>query len=905
MNKKEMLESPYIGCELHQDYALLYSRRGDFSVILKIKNPVEQYSADIESYYDFHYIMSNIIKIVGAGCSIQKQDILSKQTYKVEKQTGNYLTDSYFKHFEGREYTKLDTYLIITGENLRNKFFAYDDNKFKSFLINVRKIQDFLDSRKITNYALNRDETIEYLYRFFSLSFDKETFSFDNIKARKNQLNIGEKKVKCISLVNIEEVEMPTQIKPFKVINVANRDFPVDTFNFLYKVPNVDLVIYNQLIQIPDQRKEINKLEAKRKKHSSMPDPANELCVEDIDKTLSDIAREGQLLVYTFNNIIISSKGNLQTAFNFIESSMFEVGIIVSKQTYNQFELFMSSLPANVQRIKAYDKFLTTSDAALCLMFKEYTPISDDSDFICYLTDRQGIPLGVDISDLPVHQGRTNNRNKFILGPSGSGKSFYTNSMLRQYFDQNADIVIVDTGHSYSGLCKRCNGKYITYTEEKPITMNPFRIRIVEYNEEKREFLKSLIALIWKGSDGSINQVEDTLLSNVISSYYNNYFHGIGFTGYTDKEKEDIRISMLKDWETDTDNNKPSKEEILKKIEAHINEEENKLLSQTKGEKRVESLSFNSFYDYAIVEIERIIETEKIHFDLNTFKYVLKKFYKGGDFERILNDDFDNTLFDETFIVFEIDAIKEHKILFPIVTLIIMDVFLQKMRLKPNRKVLCIEEAWKALASPIMAGYILYLYKTVRKFYGEAIVVTQELDDIIGNEIVKNSIINNSDATILLDQTKFKDNYKDISSLLSLSEVEQSKIFTINNLDNKDNRPRFKEVYIKMGAWGSVYGVEVSPQEYFTFTTEKIEKDAMSKYREIEADFEKSLESFINDLQLSKLKNNEFCMVVNSSLFASMVDSGMTTRSIIEKVVEDLQKTRQPISDYLRKTQSK
>ena len=261
-----------------------------------------------------------------------------------------------------------------------------------------------------------------------------------------------------------------------------------------------------------------------------------------------------------------------------------------------------------------------------------------------------------------------------------------------------------------------------------------------------------------------------------------------------------------------------------------------------------------------------ICEEEEVSFDLAKYKFILKKFYKGGQLEKTLNDDFENSLFDERFIVFEIDAIKEDPLLFPIVTLIIVDVFIQKMRLKKNRKALIIEEAWKAIASPMMAGYILYLYKTVRKFWGMAMVVTQELEDIISNAVVKNSIVNNSDIICLLDQTKFKDNYDEIAQLLSLSDVEKKKIFTINQLQNREGRNRFNEVYIKRGAKGQVFGVEVSLHEYFTFTTERIEKDTVGYYQAIYGSFQEALDCFIADLKKSKLKQGTWVIQASTVL---------------------------------------
>ncbi|WP_446741269.1 TraG/VirB4 family ATPase, partial [Sphingobacterium multivorum] len=206
----------------------------------------------------------------------------------------------------------------------------------------------------------------------------------------------------------------------------------------------------------------------------------------------------------------------------------------------------------------------------------------------------------------------------------------------------------------------------------------------------------------------------------------------------------------------------------------------------------------------------------------------------------------------------------QNKTLFPIVTLVIMDLFLQKMRHRTfQRKALVIEEAWKAIASPLMAGYIVYLYKTVRKFYGEIVVVTQELGDILGNPIVKDSILANSDTICLLDQSKFHSNYDEIAKLLSITDVERRKIFTINKLQNKEDRSRFKEVYIRRGTVGEVYGVEVSLFQYLAFTTEKPEKSAVKIYADHFGNYKDGLTAFVKDLEYSGKALNDFVGEVN------------------------------------------
>lgn len=379
-------------------------------------------------------------------------------------------------------------------------------------------------------------------------------------------------------------------------------------------------------------------------------------------------------------------------------------------------------------------------------------------------------------------------------------KASTCNSVVRQLHEQNTDVVMVDTGNSYEGLCEYLNGKYISYTEEKPITMNPFRISRQELNVEKTGFLKNLVLLIWKGSQGTVTKTEDRLIDQVITEYYDVYFNG--FDGFTPIQRDDLRKSLQVDARNNSYGKPETEAEKAERIEHEIDETE-----QRRKELKVESLSFNTFYEYSVQRIPDICrENSLTGIDLSTYRYMMKDFYRGGNHDKTLNEEMDGTLFDETFAVFEIDAIKDDPLLFPIVTLIIMDVFLQKMRLKKNRKVLVIEEAWKAIASPLMAEYIKFMYKTARKFWASVGVVTQEIQDIIGSEIVKEAIINNSDVVMLLDQSKFKERFDGIKAILGLTEVDCKKIFTINRLENKEGRSFFREVFIRRGHESNVYG---------------------------------------------------------------------------------------------------
>ncbi len=452
--------------------------------------------------------------------------------------------------------------------------------------------------------------------------------------------------------------------------------------------------------------------------------------------------------------------------------------------------------------------------------------------------------MAIDITGKEGAVKYTDNSNFFCLGPSGSGKSFHMNSVVRQLWEQNTDIVMVDTGNSYEGLCEYVGGKYISYTEEHPITMNPFRFEKTEFNVEKVGFLKNLVMLIWKGNgaDVKVSKTEDSLVEQVINEYYQAYFEG--FDRYTESAAASQRRTIRQALMLVPENKLLTREQIDAKIHAILTDRELR-----RAELKVKDLSFNTFFEYSTERLPQIMAENSLHdVDLDSYSYQLSKFYLSGKLERTLNENMDTTLFDETFIVFEIDSIKDDPLLFPLVTLIIMDVFIQKMRIKKNRKCLVIEEAWKAIASPMMAEYIKYLYKTARKFWASVGVVTQEIQDIIGSPIVKEAIINNSDIFMLLDQSKFKERFGEIKTILGLTDVECKKIFTINRLDNKENRAFFREVFIRRSTNSDVFGVEEPRECYMTYTTERAEKEALKLYkRELRCSHQKAIEQYVKD----------------------------------------------------------
>lgn len=859
--RKRIFQDIYFSIEEVDGIGVLYTKTGEYSAVLKMENPVQKYSANIEAYYDFTHLFAALAQTLGEGYALHKQDVFVRKAFKEESATNHeFLSESYFRYFNGRPFTDSVCYLTITQENKKSRLMSFDNKKWRDFLVKIRKVHDQLRDAGVKSRFLGKTEASEYVDRFFSMNFRDKVVSMTNFKVDDETIGMGDRRCKVYSLVDVDCANLPSVIRPYANIEVNNTSMPVDLVSIVDSVPGADCVVFNQIVFVPNQKRELALLDKKKNRHASMPNPSNLMAVEDIKRVQEVIARESKQLVYTHYNLVVAVSGDtdIQKCTNHLENSFSRMGIHISKRAYNQLELFVNSFPGNCYGMNAdYDRFLTLGDAATCLMYKERIVHNEDTPLKIYYTDRQGVPVAIDITGKEGKEKLTDNSNFFCLGPSGSGKSFHMNSVVRQLWEQNTDIVMVDTGNSYEGLCEYVGGKYIAYTEDKPITMNPFNISKRELNIEKIDFLKNLILLIWKGSEVQIPELEFRVVEQLVTEYYDFYFNGV--QPYPSSQKETLRKNLS----TMEKRRGTELTQIHDKVEKLIHGLEERRMALA-----VKTLSFDSFYEFACERLDQIcIENNITTIDCDNFAYMLQNFYKGGKYEKILNENVDSTLFDETFIVFEVDAIKENKQLFPIVTLIIMDVFLQKMRLKKNRKCLVIEEAWKAIASPLMAEYIKYLYKTARKFWASVGVVTQEIQDIIGSPIVKEAIINNSDVVMLLDQSKFRERFDEIKAILGLTDVDCKKIFTVNRLENKEGRSFFREVFIRRGSTSGVYGVEEPHECYMTYTTERAEKEALKLYkRELKCSHQEAIERYCRDWDASGIgKSLAFAQKVNEA----------------------------------------
>ena len=782
----------------------IVSKDADLTVAFEVELP-ELYTVTADEYEAMHSSWIKAAKVLPEHSVVCKQDWFVKETYRPKTDDGeqSFLTRSYELHFNERPYLNHKCYLFLTKTTRERSRRKSDFNTLCRGFLLPKEITDkdaaarFLEAveqfERIMNDSghirLRRLETDEItgtkerpglVEKYFSLSLEDETVVLQDICLKPGRMRIGDKRL-CLHTLSDTE-DLPGRLSTDMRYERMSTDRSDCRLSFAAPVGLLLSCnhIYSQYVFIDDAQEILQMMEKNSRNMLSLSkySRSNAINQEWTEMYLDEAHTKGVLPVRCHCNVIAWAE-DAEEFRRIRNDTGSQLAMMECTPRYNTIDtpvIYWAGIPGNAGDFPSEESFYTFLEQAVCLFAGETNYRSSPSPFGIRLADRQnGIPVHVDISDLPMKRGIITNRNKFILGPSGSGKSFFTNHLVRQYYEQGAHILLVDTGNSYQGLCRmihdRTNGKdgiYITYEEDNPISFNPFYTESGKFDVEKRDSINTLILTLWKREDESPKRSEEVALSGAVNAY-------------------------------------------IRKI----------------SENRNIRPDFNGFYEFVADDYRRMIEEKKVRekdFDIDGFLNVLEPFYRGGDYDFLLNSDKELDLTGKRFIVFELDNISSNKVLLPVVTLIIMETFIAKMRrLKGIRKMILIEECWKALMSANMSEYIKYLFKTVRKYFGEAVVVTQEVDDIISSPIVKEAIINNSDCKILLDQRKYMNKFEHIQRLLGLTEKEKSQILSINQANHPGRF--YREVWIGLGGTRSaVYATEVSAEEYFTFTTEESEK---------------------------------------------------------------------------------
>lgn len=786
------------------EHDCILSKQGDVTIVYELQLP-ELFTLSAPEYESLHQSLVKAIKLLPKNTVFHKQDWFTESKVAADFSAigVSFLSRSSERFFNERPYLDHQCYIMLTkkpaGRKAGSSLFS---NLLRRSIVPEETLkpallQDFLDAagqfekiltdsgfitlKRLDNAALTGNKQhCGLVERYLNLQPNEQSFILNDISFN-DGIQVGGKHCQLFTLA--EAADLPGHCG--SRINYDKYSTDKTKFSVGFASPLGQLLscnhIYNQYLFIGDPQKTIQQLESKRLRLHSLSAYSRENTIsrDATNEFLNEAIGQQRLPVKAHFNVLVwtDSKEELKDTRNLVSSALSQLDAVSKQELSGAPQIFWAGIPGNAADFPMNDSFDTFAEQACCFLNLETNYRSSVSPCGLRLGDRlYGKPVHVDISDEPMKKGLITNRNKFILGPSGSGKSFFTNHMVRSYYEQGTHIVLVDVGHSYKGLCELLNGYYFTYDEANPIRFNPFYIGEGDVlDTEKKESIKTLLLALWKKDNETFNRSEYVALSNALQLYY-----------------------------------APAPE----------------------GEQEVFKC-FNSFYEFLQTDFLEVLKTDKVKekdFDVSNFLYVLRPYYKGGEFDYLLNATKDLEMLQERFIVFELDNIKDHPILFPVVTIIIMEVFISKMRkLKGVRKMILIEEAWKAIAKEGMAEYIKYLFKTVRKFYGEAVVVTQEVEDIISSPVVKQAIINNSDCKILLDQSKYQNKFDQVQELLGLTEKEKALVLSINKAN--DPGKKYKEVFISLGGIQSkVYRTEVSPEEYLAYTTEESEKVKLMQY---------------------------------------------------------------------------
>lgn len=812
---------PVMGVE----HDCILSKQGDITAGYAVTLP-EIFTLSDREYETLHQLWVKAIKALPAGSVFCKQDWFLEAGYRADFSLAgeSFLSRCSERFFNERPFLDHHCYLFLTMPPVGRKTASslYSNLLRKSIVpeetLNATALQAFLDAcsqlarilsdsglvslRRLTASELySTAEQSGVIEQYCSLSPNGQERLLGDFSFNK-QLRVGTKDCRLFTLGDTEDLPALCGSRiNYDRYSTDRTKFSVGFASALGQLLPCNH-LYSQYIFIGDTPETLKKLESKRLRLQSLAAYSRENLIarDATNDFLNEAISEQRLPVKAHFNILAwtDDTEELKDIRNKVASALAQMDATAKEETVGAAQIFWAGIPGNAADFPRNDTFDSFVEQASCFLNMETGYRSSLSPFGIRLGDRlTGKPVHVDISDEPVKAGICTNRNKFILGPSGSGKSFFTNHMVRSYYEQGAHVVLVDVGHSYKGLCDMAGGYYFTYDEHHPIRFNPFYLTEGDRPDtEKKESIKTLLLALWKKDTETFNRSEYVALSNALQLYFEKLrTHPDIFPG------------------------------------------------------------FNSFYEFLQEDFLQVLAGDKVKekdFDVSNFLYVLRPYYRGGEFDYLLNATENLDLQGERMIVFELDNIKDHPILFPVVTIIIMEVFISKMRkLKGIRKVILIEEAWKAIAKEGMAEYIRYLFKTVRKFFGEAIVVTQEVEDIISSPVVKQAIINNSDCKILLDQSKYQNKFDQIQELLGLTEKEKALVLSVNKAN--DPQLKYKEVFISLGGMLSkVYRTEVSYEEYLAYTTEETEKMQVNAYAAKHGDITRGIAALAAEKNPSK-----------------------------------------------------
>ncbi|MCR8556946.1 TraG family conjugative transposon ATPase [Mucilaginibacter sp. BJC16-A38] len=806
------------------EHNCILSRQGDITIGYELSLP-ELFTRSAQDYEAGHQALVKAVKLLSPLTVVHQQDVFMQRDYAGSLGAAqSFLSLSGERYFQGRPYLDHRCYLYLTkkpdGRKAASSGYStlmrkspvpaqsLDVALYREFMEKAGAFERIISDSGIGLVRLTDEDLAGTKHKagvIESYCFLQGRNELPVIKDvhLKDGVRIGDAVGQLFTLADVEDLPAlcgsRVDYEPYCTDKTRFSTGFASPLGLLLDCNH----IVNQYIFVEDAGKTLKLLEKKRLRLQSLSGYSRENAIarDATSDFLNEAISEQRLPVKAHVNVFAwtNDPDGVQEIKNKVSAAMARLDATAKLETDGAAQIWWAGLPGNAGDFPANDTFDTFLEQATCF-FNPDSNYRSDATGIRFGERLYGRPIMVDLFDRPMKNGTITNRNLFVCGGSGGGKSMAMNHILRTLYDQGTHCVTIDIGGSYKGLCKLVGGYYFVYTEANPIRFNPFYLGKGEVlDTEKKESLKTLLIALWKKEDETYSRSEYVAISNAITLYY---------------------VHLAK----------------------------NPLIFP----------GFNSFYDFLMQEYLEVLENGKVKerdFDIANLLYVLNPYYMGGEFDYLLNATKNLDMLNERFIVFELDNVKNHPILFPVVTLVIMELFISKMRKLPGqRKILAIDEAWIAITKAGMSSFIKYLYKTVRKFNGIAALITQEVDDLISSPILKETVINNADTKVLLDMRKFMNKFEALQAVLGLSDKAKALQLSVN----KANEPgrNYREVFIDQGGQVMrVYRNELSVEEYLAYTTEESEKLKVEEYAERYGNMEKGIRALAEELRAKTNKN--------------------------------------------------
>ena len=775
---------------------IIVSKRGDITMGWRLILP-PAYSIGQDAYEDLNQRMHGAIRSLPPWMLVHRQDMFLRRRYADGGEADSFLGHRNAQLFHGREHLEHHAYLFLTLSSRASALrpagscgvyglSTVVDGVLRKDVFRLRTaasefIHRISDSGLVGAVPLGDEELLETLEQYVSLGRPDRIPTDRKLDA--DSVELDGQKLWTYSIS--ESRKLPSAIAPVsKVDRVSSPLLPLhlSTGAAVGCLLDCEHIVNSYILTVPEN--EISQeLERSRKNKVSMSRRSVENTQNaEENHEYQKAVHQDQLVTVKANNSLMvwcNAKDEEDTAAR-AASALSSMGITCTRNTLDNAAVWYSSVPGAGCELGRQSFRTAELDSSLCLNISESYQRGIPDGLISLCDRIRHIPVKIDFQAAAEAAGLVANYNAFILGASGSGKSFFTNHLVRSLYDAGEKVVIIDLGHSYKGLCNIINeesggkdGIYMTWDKNDPISFDAFNGFEEWINEDNRDarflrkdvegiaHLEAILKTIWQ-PEGGWNSETETILFKIIE-----------------------RFAISRD-----------------------------------GVKPV----FNDLYEYiqdvliplqqeGAFVVNKVTVTRK-RLDLSGMLMALGHYNRDGQYGFLYNSPNPKDLFRSRFTVFEVGDLKGmgEDSFYPQCILGIMMSFNTMMRTQPGWKTLVIEEAWQAIANNQMSGFLKELWKTARKHSTSAIMVTQELTDIMSSEVIKDTILQNSATKILLSQDSNIAAIDQVSRLFGLTEHEKAMLMSIGY--GMDARYRYREVFVSVGGkYRGVFGTELSPQE--------------------------------------------------------------------------------------------